>query len=107
LSFFIPSVFMLFCLISLHYVNGINKVMMMMMMKEQFRHHNSYLLVLSCPRSQLTADDSLTGTGYHERLCVKASHTLLLILRKSLSFNRKLFFQDYQPWSLFTPPTPS
>jgi len=30
LSFFIPSVFMLFCLISLHYVNGINKVMMMM-----------------------------------------------------------------------------
>jgi len=32
LSFFIPSVFMLFCLISLHYVNGINKVMMMMMM---------------------------------------------------------------------------
>jgi len=26
------SVFMLFCLISLHYVNGINKVMMMMMM---------------------------------------------------------------------------
>jgi len=29
LSFFIPSVFMLFCLISLHYVNGINKVMMM------------------------------------------------------------------------------
>jgi len=24
---------MLFCLISLHYVNGINKVMMMMMMK--------------------------------------------------------------------------
>jgi len=33
LSFFIPSVFMLFCLISLHYVNGINKVMMMMMIK--------------------------------------------------------------------------
>ena len=32
LSFFIPSVFMSFCLISLHYVNGINKVMMMMMM---------------------------------------------------------------------------
>jgi len=32
LSFFIPSVFMLFCLISLHYMNGINKVMMMMMM---------------------------------------------------------------------------
>ena len=31
LSFFIPSVFMLFCLISPHYVNGINKVMMMMM----------------------------------------------------------------------------
>ena len=28
LSFFISSVFMLFCLISLHYVNGINKVMM-------------------------------------------------------------------------------
>jgi len=24
LSFFIPSVFMFFCLISLHYVNGIN-----------------------------------------------------------------------------------
>jgi len=32
LFFFIPSVFMLFCLISLHYVNKINKVMMMMMM---------------------------------------------------------------------------
>jgi len=32
LSFFIPSVFMLIYLISLHYVNGINKVMMMMMM---------------------------------------------------------------------------
>ena len=32
LSFFIPSVFMLFCLISLHYVNGISKVVMMMMM---------------------------------------------------------------------------
>ena len=32
LSFVIPSVFMLFCLISLHYVDGINKVMMMMMM---------------------------------------------------------------------------
>ena len=31
LSFFILSVFVLFCLISLHYVNGINKVMMMMM----------------------------------------------------------------------------
>jgi len=29
LSFFIPSVFMLFCLISLHYVNGINKVKVM------------------------------------------------------------------------------
>jgi len=40
LSFFIPSVFMLFCLISLHYVNGINKVMMMMMIFIHFdREH--------------------------------------------------------------------
>jgi len=39
LSFFIPSVFMLFCLISLHYVNGINKVMMMMMFIRLNRIH--------------------------------------------------------------------
>jgi len=38
LSFFIPSVFMLFCLISLHYVNGINKVMMKVMMKYILRN---------------------------------------------------------------------
>jgi len=36
LAFFIPSVFMLFCLISLHYVNGINEVMMMMMRRSLF-----------------------------------------------------------------------
>ena len=28
---YVYEMFMLFCLISLHYVNGINKVMMMMM----------------------------------------------------------------------------
>ena len=39
LSFFIPRVFMLFCLISLHYVNGINKVMMMMTSFPIYRYH--------------------------------------------------------------------
>jgi len=33
LSFFIPNVLYSFVSFSLHYVNGINKVMMMMMMK--------------------------------------------------------------------------
>jgi len=54
LSFFIPSVFMLFCLISLHYVNGINKVMMMMMMVNTSPKSSDPALSLCCDKQRRT-----------------------------------------------------
>jgi len=72
----------------------------------QFRCYVIYLLVLSCPRSQLTADDrnrinAISRKAVHRGM----THTAFDIEEIIDSFDRKLFFQYYQPWSLFTPST--
>ena len=67
---------MLFCLISLHYVNGINKVMMMMMSGEGPEQGTSALLHEDSGRPERTAGmrlaPELATNGAHETmgLCV-------------------------------------
>ena len=80
LSFFIPSVFMLFCLISLHYVNGINKMMMMMMMMMSKTVAPHYDLIRATGSQQVI---EMTNTGNFKliRIITDTLHFLILFVR--------------------------
>jgi len=83
LSFFIPSVMMFLCLISLHYLDGINKVMMMMMMMNSDCSGN----VSSMTKSGVVGRNPVVGSncdnqtsalnnlgGYLRRICLSKDY---------------------------------